>query len=238
MQKTFMTLFLLFSLSSYGQQGMWKPFKLLVVQPDTAIVGKSFKSEEDSIEASNPKTFYATLKDMQSLISSDDLSKQQDSITKEALEQLKTQIAFMKAKEAEMKRFKYFQIISQYSSGVYNFYFNEYKPFSTIEEIPKQKTDLLSLETLADTANADYIVFYSNIHTVENGNLPVLKLTTFLYSKEENKIILGKETEGDTNSRGDMWTCNTMLSCLLINAVRTSTDAVAGILRKRQARSN
>ena len=118
---------------------------------------------------------------------------------------------------------------------MYNFYFNESEPFSTIIEIPNQKTDSLSLKTLADTAKADYIVYYNNIHTVDKDNLPVLKLTTSLYSKQDNTIILTKETDGDTTSRGDMWTCgSTTLSCLLINAVRTSTDEVTNVLRKRQ----
>jgi hypothetical protein len=69
--------------------------------------------------------------------------------------------------------------------------------------------------------------------------LPVLKLTTLLYSKKDIKIILSKETEGDTDSRGDMWSCNFnfMLSCLLINGVRTSTDEVANVLRQRQIKT-
>jgi hypothetical protein len=104
--------------------------------------------------------------------------------------------------------------------------------------VPNQKTDLIALKTLADTSKADYIVFYRNIHTSDRNGLPILKFTTSLYSKKDNKIILSKETEGDTDSKGDMWTCNmdVMLSCLLINGVRTSTDEVANILRKRQIR--
>ena len=144
----------------------------------------------------------------------------------------------MKAQEDNVKKFKYFQTISQYSTQVYNFYFNEYKPFSTIVELPNQQTDLSRLRKLADTLKADYIVFYNNIHTVNINGLTRLKLTTSLYSKRDDKIILNKETEGDTNSRGDMWTCsmNVTLSCLLINSVRTSTDEVANVLRKRQIR--
>ena len=144
----------------------------------------------------------------------------------------------MKAQEDNVKKFEYFQTISQYSTQVYNFYFKKYEPFSTIVELPNQKTDLSSLKNLADTSKADYVVFYSNIHTVEIDGLPTLKLTTSLYSKQDNKIILTKETDGDTNSRGDMWTCsmNVTLSCLLINGVRTSTDEVANVLRERQKR--
>ena len=238
MQRIFTTLLLTLSLTSYGQRGMWKPFKLCVIKPDTAIIDKSLFSDRDSIEADNLKSYYSSLKQMEDLLNFKDYSKEMEQSFKETHERLKKQIPLMKAQEENVKKFKYFQTISQYSTQVYNFYFNEYEPFSTVVELPNQKTDLSNLKTLADTSKADYIVFYNNIHTVDKDGLPVLKLTTSLYSKKDNKIILTKETDGDTNSRGDMWTCslNITLSCLLINGVRTSTDEVANVLRERQIR--
>jgi hypothetical protein len=240
MQRAFVVLLVLLNIQSLGQKGRWESFKLLVIQPDTAIVDKSFKSEKDTIEASNLRAYYASLKQIEDLLNSRDSSEEMDSIFKATKAELKNRISLIKAQEEQVKKFKYYQVISQYSAAVYNFYFNEYEPFSSIVEVPKQKTDLRTLKNLANTSKADYIVFYSNIHTIEREALPILKLTTSLYSKRENKIILIKETEGDINSRGDMWTCDmgVMLSCLLINGVRTSTDAVADILRKKQAKNN
>lgn len=236
MQRIFTTLLLTLSLTTYGQRGMWKPFKLCVIKPDTAIIDKSLFNDRDSIEADNLKSYYSSLKEMEDLLDFKDYPKEMEQSFKETHERLRKQIPLMKAQEEIVKKFKYFQTISQYSTQVYNFYFNEYEPFSTIVELPNQKTDLSSLKTLADTSKADYIVFYNNIHTVDKDGLPILKLTTSLYSKKDNKIILTKETDGDTNSRGEMWTCNinVTLSCLLINGVRTSTDEVANILRERQ----
>lgn len=238
MQRIFTTLFLTLSLTTYGQRGMWKPFKLCVIKPDTAFIDQSLFSDRDSIESGNLKSYYASLKQMEFLLNFKDYSKEMEKSLKQRQEDLKKQIPLMKAQEEKVKKFKYFQIISEYSTQVYNFYFNEYKPFSTIIELPSQNTDLLSLKTLADTLKADYIVFYNNIHTVDKDGLTVLKLTTSLYSKKDNKIILTKETEGDTDSKGDMWTCdfNVRLSCLLINGVRTSTEEVANVLRNRQIR--
>ncbi len=238
MQRIFTTLLLMLSLTTYGQRGMWKPFKLCVIRPDTAIIDTFLFSDRDSIEAGNLKSYYSSLKQMEDLLNLKDDSKEMENSFKEAQERLKKQVPLMKAQEGNVKKFKYFQTISQYSTQVYNFYFNEYEPFSTIVELPNQQTNLSSLKTLADTSKADYIVFYSNIHTVDKDGSVILKLTTSLYSKKDNKVILTKETDGDTNSRGDMWTCsmNVTLSCLLINGVRTSTDEVANVLRERQIR--
>ncbi|HUP13137.1 MAG TPA: hypothetical protein VM187_13010, partial [Niastella sp.] len=120
--------------------------------------------------------------------------------------------------------------------AVYQFYFNENKPHSTIAEAPVQKTDLASLAQLADTAKADYVVFFSNIHSAVQNKLPMLKLTTFLYSQKDKKIIFSKETDGGADSRGEMWTCDDTVSCMFTNAVKSSTDEVSAILVKRQTR--
>ena len=231
MQRLLATILLLVSISSFGQEGRWKPFKLLVVQPDTAIIDKTFYPDTDSIVQSQIRSYYQSIARQEDALN----CKGCDSSFKE---QIRSNLPKLKALETEVQKFKYFQLISNYSAQVYNFYFNEYAPFSTILEIPSQATSLTRLKALADSSKADYIIFYSNIHTENKEGLPILKLTTSLYSRQDDKIILTKETEGDTDSRGDMWTCNwnVRLSCLLINGVRTSTDAIANILRGRQAR--
>ncbi len=223
-------------LVSYGQTGIWKPFKLLVVQPDTAIVDQSFNSQKDSVEAQNLRAYYATLKQLKDMLDTKDDAKDMEKLFAETHERLKKQIPLIEAQEEQVKKFKYYQTISQYSAQVYNFYFNEYEPFSTILEIPKHNTDLGVLKILADTSKADYIVFFSNIYSNTKDGLPILKLTTSLYSNKANKIILTKETEGDIDSRGFMWTCEIPLSCLLVNSVRTSTDEVMKILKDLQVR--
>jgi hypothetical protein len=233
MQRLFTTLFLIFSFNSYGQQGKWKPFKLIVIQPDTAFIDQSLYSDRDSIVAAQLKRYYQSVDLMDTLVSC--VGCPRDSGQSEKMKQ---ELLRLKSYEGEAKKFKYYHLLSSYSAEVYNFYFNEYEPTSVIIELPNQKTDLANLKILADSSKSDYVVFYNNIHSVIKNGLPVLKLTTSLYSKRDNKIILSKETEGDTNSRGDMWTCkmNIMLSCLLINGIRTSTDEVESVLRKRQLR--
>jgi hypothetical protein len=233
MQKLFTTFLLIFSFTSYGQSGLWKPFKLAVIQPDTAVIDKSLYIGRDSIVATQLKRYYKSVDIIEKLANC--IGCPRDSGENEKYKQ---ELARLKSYEPEAKKFKYFHLLSSYSTEVYNFYFNEYEPFSTIFQLPNQKTDLVSLKILVDTSKVDYVVFYSNIHTAHKDGLPILKLTTSLYSKKDNKIILRKETEGDTNSRGDMWTCSmdVMLSCLFINGIRTSTDTVAEVLRKRQLR--
>jgi hypothetical protein len=235
MQKIFTTILLTLTLTSYGQRGKFNPFKLAVLKRDTATIDKTFYGEIDSVQSDYLKRYYYSVQQMDQLANSKNFPD--DTSFKATQEKMKLELVAAKAAEPEMKKFKYYQTLSSYSTEVYNFYFNEYEPFSSIIQLPNQKVDIASLSKLADTAKVDYVVFFSNIHTETKNGLPVLKLTTSVYAKKDNKIILTKQTEGDTNSRGGMWTCgSTKLSCLLINGVRTSTTEVAPIIAKRQMR--
>ena len=239
MQKLITAIFLILCLHSYGQKGILRPFKLIILKPDTAIIDKSFYSEIGSVEMAHLKSYYqchrgneAFEKDFQS----------PKYWTQVELVIKNTSIIDL---PDDIKQFKYFQTISEYSASIYDFYFNEYEPHSTIIELPNQHTGVNALRNLSDSTKADYIVFFENIHTVIKSGLPVLKLTTCLYSSKEKKIIFKKQTEGNTINMGAMtnpdmsnvmWTCNpnVRLSCLLVNGVRTSTQEISEILRNRQ----
>ena len=234
MRRVFPTFLLMLSLTTYGQKGSWNPFKLCILKPDTAIIDKSLFNERDSIESDNLKTYYNSIKQMEVMLNFKDYPKEMEKSFKETRDNYEKQIPLLKAREDEVKKFKYYQTISQISTQVYNFYFNESEPFSTIIQLPNQKTDLVNLKTLADTLKADYIIFYKDIHTLHKDGSPILRLTTSLYSKKDNQVILEKTTEGDMYNKGSMWACSMTLSCLLINGVKTSTDAVTTVLQKRQ----
>jgi hypothetical protein len=237
-KKILIAILFLLPFSSYSQRGDWKPFKLLVIQPDTAIVFESLSAQTDSIVGSNLKAYYTSLRQMEEILSMKDYPEDMKQSIKESQRRLEKEIPLIKAREDQVKRFKFYHTISQYSTTIYNLYFNEYEPYSTILEIPDKKTDWETIRTLADSSKADFVVFYNNIHSIESNGLPILKLTTSLFSRKENRIILNKETEGDTGSRGDMWTCNmeVPLSCLLINGVRTSTSEVATAIMEMQSK--
>lgn len=235
MQKLFTAILLTLTLTSFGQKGIFIPFKLLILKPDTAIIEQSLYGDIEIVQSDYLKRYYNAVQEMEHLANSNNFPD--DTSFKATQEKIQLELLAAKAAEPEVKKFKYYQTLSTYSTEVYNFYFNEYEPFSTIIEIPNQNTDIQSLHKLADTSKADYVIFFRNIHTEIKDGLPILKLTTSLYSKKDNKIILTKETQGDTNSRGDMWTCgSTTLSCLLINGVRTSTTEVVPIITKAQMR--
>ena len=141
----------------------------------------------------------------------------------------------------DVRNFKYYEILSEYSASIYRFYCAERKLNWKIVERPKQSTYVSSLKLLSKIENADYILFFRNIHTAVSDSSPALKLTTAVYSQKEDKIIIEKETEGDiknlgalvnVDERNSMWNCGSIkLLCLLVNGVRTSTNLVSELLK-------
>jgi hypothetical protein len=233
MYKLFTIVFLFLSVTAFAQQGSgsWNPFKLIIIQADTAILDASLNNGRDSMVAAQQKLYYQSVSNLEEQLNCTDCPKDSSHIG-----ELRKQLSYLKSMEEEIKQFRCFHLLSSYSKAIYQFYFNEYKPLSTVIELPAQKTDLASLAQLADTSGSDYVVFFSNIRSAVKNGKPILKLTTSLYSKRDNKVIFSKETEGDTSSRGEMWTCRDEVTCMFTNGVKSSTDEVMAVLTKRHMR--
>jgi len=238
MQRIITAILLILNLCSYGQKETGKPFKLLVIKPDTAIIDKSLLSETDSVEIAHLESCYQCMNKNEK-VENDTILKYWNQI------KLLAKNTSVLSLPDHAWQFKFFHLISEYSRQIYAFYFRQNAPDSMFIELPNQQTDTNSLTRLSDSTGANYIISFENIYTVIKGNMPILKLTTSLYSKEEKKIILKKETEGNTINTGAMtdldennvmWTCNekVKLSCMLINGVRTSTHEISEIIKYRQ----
>jgi hypothetical protein len=238
MEKIFSLILLTVTLVCYGQKSRYKPFKLAIISPDTAVIDESLKSFVDSVQQQHLNTYFASIRRMEDLVNSNDYPRgvMTEKEFKKMQRQTKSSLDNAKKSEDEVRQFKFYKTISEYSASVYQFYFNEYPPFSVFQLINKSELTINSLSHISDSLKADYVVGYKNIHTENKDGVLIIKVKTFLYSKKDDKILFEEETMGDTNSYGDMWTCSNPLSCLLVTAVKSSTDSVFGILRKRQLR--
>jgi len=239
MRKNIILILLGLSSYSYCQISVSKPLKLIVLKPDTAIIDKSLYGERDSIVNEHSILYYQCLK-----IKGDSGKSNQD-IFIGPKNQLFPEIPQLLSQDPHLLNFKYYHLISEYSSQIYDFYFNELGFKSTTIELPNQNINLKTLKYLSDSAQANYIIFFDNLHTIKNDGSFLFKLTTSLYSKKENKVVFKKATVGDTINRGHnandenvMWNCNSKvkLSCLMINGVRTSSVGIVNIIKEEQLR--
>ncbi len=227
MKKLISILLLLICLSSFGQQTKLKPFRLIVLPPDTAIIDASLFSDIDSIHADHLKEYYHGIKTQEYLIN----VEKQLNVPRSKNDRLEKEILLMKAQESEIKKFKYFHLLSLYSTRANKSFFKQFK--DSIGSL-NNAWNVKALKGLADHFGADYVIRFSNIHTERKSDGLVLMLTTSLYSRKDDNIIWTKETEGDAISR-EQWECgNKLLSCLLANGARTSVNEVIPVITNLQ----
>ena len=230
-------------LTSIGQKGDRTLFTLIVLRPDTAIIDKSFNNQKDSFELHQIKSDLVcrniSIDSLTAIKKSIPSGFKYSSVDLYSLESLKQIIDY-----------KYYYFLSEYSTCICDFLFNNYQKSNgvyamahdvTVIEMANQKTDVLSLKLFADSLKADYIVYFKNIRTVRIDPLSSLKMSTCIYSTKEDKVIVEKEIESQSfngKNASDlssvMWNCNSNFECLLVNAVRISSDLVVKAIRQRQ----
>ena len=237
MRNIFLIITLLFSISTFAQQGRYKPFSMAIISVDTAVIDPSLTRYIDTIEKAHFHAYNDHLAELR-MIANDTAKIPESLISPEEVRNAKSgaqaELKQLYSVKDKIKKFKYYQAVSEYSSAVYAYYFNEYPPLSTITVTAKTGSSLQDLTRVADSLKSDYVLAFRNIHTVNTAGLITLRLTTILYSAADHKIILEKETEGENKSLGSMWTCDNPLMCLLITGIKSSSEAVTDILLPRQ----
>ena len=236
MTKLILTFLILISTMSFGQKGIYKPFKMIIITPDTAIIEDDLKVFIDTVEHNYIRRYYYSVKQMEDLLNFKDYSDEMQKEFEKNRPRLEENIKAAKSIEPEIKKFKYFETIPIYTSEVFQLYFNEYPPNSTFQVVRRGSLKTDNLEQIANDYNADYVVSYKNIHTDSKDGQTIMRLTTTLFSKKKTKVLMDKESTGDTNSFGDMWTCSDPLSCLLVTSVRSSSMEIYEVVSKLQKR--
>lgn len=233
MRQIFLTLFLLTTLQSLGQTGNYRPFKMVIISPDTATLDSGLKMFQDSIEADYIRGYYKSIKEMEEFLNWKNDSPDKKEID-ESKKRIEENLRIKKQSEQYVKRFRYFETISIYSNSVLQMYFNEYPPYSTFQTVRKADLKSNDVKKIADDFKADYVVTYSDIKTDSDNGQTIMKVTTTLYSRKKSKVLWKKTGTGDMNSYGDMWTCMNPLSCLLITCVKSSTDDIFETVSRAQ----
>lgn len=220
---------LFFSISAAAQKIDIAPMKLLVLKPISAKIDDALNNEKDSLSQAHIRQFYRYLKTY------DDMANcNKCDFEKEDVDRYKKMVADLKMLEVKIKNYSYLQLLSFYSKAVYDYRFRHEELPSAFNETAETDTTINALQQLATREDAPYIIYFSDIHTVKDSGKLQLILTTSVYSRKENKLIFTKTTQGDDQNRKDIWECDSTLSCLIMNAVHSSTDAIITFFNDRR----
>lgn len=228
--------FLTLTLISLSQKEGYKPFKFVIIKPDTAIVDSSLSQFIDTIEQSFIKSYYYSIKQLQEMLEPSDIEYPEELNIEEVREHTKKSLEFALKMEDEIKKFKYYHLVSEVTMSVLQFSCREYGASTnpSFEVIESTANSLKKLQFIADSLNADYVLAFDNINTEKTGEEIIMNITTILYSKLEDQIIVKGRTKSDSENQGSMWTCSNTLNCLFINGVKNSLDSYFDEIDKRE----
>lgn len=235
MKQVISALLFLVSTFSFGQKSEYRPFNMVIVSPDTAIIEDELKKFTDTLESDYVKQYYNSIRQMEAVLALKDYPADMKAHFEEKKKEYEEDLRAARQAEKEVKKFRYFETIPVYSKSILQMYFNEYPPNSTFQVVRPKDLKSKNLQDIAEAYKADYVVSYKDVHTsrLDNG-LIEMNLTTVLFQAKGSKILFEKRTVGDTNSYGDMWSCSNPLSCLLITSVRSSTTEIFNTISRLQ----
>jgi len=210
----------------------FSPFKMGILKVDTMIIDKSLEHLTDSIELGFEDKYYNAIKQSEEMIAFYEESDYVKEGAEESIQRHKEQIEYLKSNKKEILNTPYFDVLSSYSIQLYKLYFYASIPGTIVEET--QNVNNATPIELMDALGLDYLLIYENIHTELISTELVMKLKSKLYSAKAGKVIVIKNTEARNGSHGDVWTCDSELTCLMINSIKQSIDENSMEIRKRQ----
>ncbi len=230
-------LFLLFIINqlAFGQDGTQRTFKMAVVKPSGAKIEKSLEVYTDSIELTYQNQYFTYKEYLKETLSRDADFYPEDMRAdfEENKKNAKIELKQLDSLESTILNYKYYELLSYYSTSILNMAFNEYEPYSTIYEVKSSEIKDLELSKYAEKNNIDFIVIFENIKATEENDNYKMSLDLKLYSTKEKKIVLENEIYGNTNSYGGMWTCGNPLTCLFITSVKNSLEVLIPEIRQK-----
>jgi hypothetical protein len=253
LMKTLLTTYLIIStfIFSWGQentkQHIFKPFSVIIIKPDDAQIADTLSVYAESIEAKQSAMYLSVIRSLENR------RKHSDDDEKRKID---AEIHQTKERAKNDRNFKYFHSIafktlrelkSLFNSNEIETDYTLNNPVLTGEVLDHTQLRTLN-EGIGESYKADYIVSFENIHTAGTKQSPTFRYVVKLLSTATNEEILRKEIEGNTSvdnykslrqifpsgghERGIH--CDNYLECMIISAVRSSTEELFKAIEKRQ----
>lgn len=220
---------------TFGQDGTQRTFKMAIVKPSGAEIEKSLEVFTDSIELTYQNQYFSYKEQLKETLSKDANFYPEDMRAdfEESKKNAEIELKQLDSLESTILNYKYYELLSYYSTSILNMAFNEYEPYSAIYEIKNSEIKNLELSKYAEKNDLDFIVIFENIKATEENDSYKMSSDLKLYSAKEKKIVLENEVYGSTNSYSGMWTCGNPLTCLFITSVKNSLEVLIPEIRQQ-----
>jgi hypothetical protein len=194
----------------YSQQNN-RPAGILVINPDTAVINIIWQKNIASLQADfqNEYAYRETQTEM--------LSASKEPLP-DSVKRKKEKLLFDKnsgiLSGVDIRHFKYYDILSFKVAQALDAELNTRAPYIAIRVTTSGRISTGTIQPLARQANADYVIYFSNIHTGPDALVQELIFNLVLYSAKGNKVIFSKTMAVGDCGAGNNLSCGHSLSCL------------------------
>jgi hypothetical protein len=220
------------SVYSFGQTVNDTRFRLAILVPDTMLIDGRLLEDARAVESDHIKDYYRTVKDLGNQL---DSWKSRDSLNRFPMTKLAMQKRLDSARtlEPEVKRYKYFYKIADYSLYHFKLICGESSSASDFLVIGTKTPSKKKFKEITEEFNLDYLVRYSDIKAITKDKEYEMKLTATLYSRNL-KILMRDEFITNSNCLDDRLRCVTPFCCMLTNIAKLSSTKICETVERLQ----
>ena len=238
---------------SHGQetskQDIFKPFAVIIIKPDKAQIPDSLNVYADAMEDKQFMMYFSVINSLEDQwkIGDDEAKKKIEQEVHQTIKRAKEDLNFRYFHTIAIKTKR--ELNSLFNSNEFETDFTFNNPVLTCELVDRSHLLSTNLKKIGQRYKVDYIISFENIRTAGTQKAPTLLYVVKLFSSSANKEILRKEIEGNASvdkyksleqilPPGNMHergvNCDNYLDCMMMSAIRFSTEELFKAIEKRQ----
>lgn len=219
-----------FAFAQKRSEKEYKPFSILIINPDSISLDESLKPFVDTVESNFREIYYSYLKQLE-------LSEKFE--PEETRRDTKLLIQRVRLAEMDVHNTTYPQLISMMTcSELWDLFNGESNEEFNFDFISREELFSYDLHKISNYYEVDYILTYKKITTPIENNEPVLKIEIQLFSRKEARIIYEKASYGYArfykNNSGELQACPNDLQCLIESGTISSSADLFTFLKRKQ----
>lgn len=208
----------------------YKPFSILIINPDSISLDESLKPLIDTVESTFREVYYSYLKQLE-------LSEKFE--PEETRRDIKLQIQRVRLAEMDVHNTTYLQLIGMMTcSELWDLFNGDSNEEFYFDFISREELFSYDLQKISSYYEVDYILTYKKITTPIVNNELALKIEIQLFSRKEARIIFEKASYGYArfykNNSGELQACANDLQCLIESSTISSSADLFTFLKRKQ----
>ncbi len=217
--------------NDHVQESRYRPFRVVIVSPDTAIINDSLVPYVDAVEKEFKDTYHEMLREIE---------LRRDSVSHDEKEKIESEIRKVKTFESDVLNFRYYDMvaIATFVSLQEDFKKYPWEDRESLECLIVDNSELQAegLAMLALRYDSDYVLYFKDIVAEKHTNDFEINMTAGLFSRLDAKVLFEKRVSQEGNDFLCQLYRQNLLQCMMTRVVDEVSRELFEILNDRQKR--